>query len=79
MNANVTLDEKHLQTAAQQATKAGKSVDDYIASLIDLHAKTFDEIAAPISKDFESMPDDELYALIEKANKAARKQLRSSR
>jgi len=79
MNATITLHKKHLQTAARQARKLGKTTEAYIESLIEHDNRTFDEILAPMRKGFEAIPDDELDALFERANKAARQRMRSRR
>ena len=79
MNATLPLRKKTLEAAAKRARKLGKSTQDYVESLIELDMETFDEILAPVRKDFEDMPDNERNALIERANKWARKRLKDRR
>ena len=73
MKTTITLDEKHFKTASEQARKLGTTPDAYVQSLIDEATRSFDEILAPVRKGFESIPDDELDAIFDRAKKAARK------
>ncbi|HZK80045.1 MAG TPA: hypothetical protein VFC46_03240 [Humisphaera sp.] len=72
MHTTITLDESHFQRALDKARTLGTTPDRYLAALIDADARSFDQILEPVRKGFESMNDDELEALMERAMKAAR-------
>jgi len=72
MDTTVKLDASHFKAAAERARALGKTTQQYLECLIDTDARTFDEILEPVRKGFESVPDDELDALFERAKTAAR-------
>jgi hypothetical protein len=71
MDTTITLDESHFHAAVERARKLGTTPDAYVQTLID-QARDIDDILAPVRKGFESMPDDELDALFDRAVKYAR-------
>ena len=72
MDTTVTLDEPHFKAVAEKARALGTTPDEYIHALIDADARSFDEILLPVRRGFQSMSDDELDALFDRARKAAR-------
>jgi hypothetical protein len=74
MQTTLTLDEAHFKTACEKARARGESAEQYVQWLIDTHVATSDEILEPIRRGFEGIPDDELDALLARAQVAARKQ-----
>jgi hypothetical protein len=72
MDTTITLDESHVQRALDKAKTLGTTPDRYLAGLIDADARSFDEILEPVRKGFESMGDDEVDGLMERALNAAR-------
>ena len=77
MKNTVTLDSEHFQTVATKARKLGKTPTAYVQSLIDQADRTFDEILEPVRKTFENTSDEELDALFQRANRAARKRMKA--
>ena len=75
----IALDQKSFQTVSRQAKKLGTTPEQYVRSLIAHANRSFDEILAPVRKGFEHLSDEELDALFQRANTAARKRLRSRR
>jgi hypothetical protein len=72
MDTTITLDEPHFQRALDKAKTLGTTPDRYLAALIDADARSFDQILEPVRKGFESMGDDELDGLMDRALRAAR-------
>ena len=72
MDTTITLDQPHFQLALDKARTLGTTPDRYLAALIDADARSFDEILEPVRKGFESMGNDELDGLMDRAVKAAR-------
>ena len=72
MDMTVTLDEPHFRLAAEKARAMGKKPQEYLQALIDADARSFDDILRPIRQGFDSMGDEELDALFERAKQAAR-------
>jgi hypothetical protein len=72
MDTTITLDEPHFQRVLDKARTLGTTPDRYLAALIDADARSFDQILEPVRKGFESMNDDELDGLMDRAMKAAR-------
>jgi hypothetical protein len=72
MDTAVILDEPHFKLVAAKARALGKTPEQYIQSLIDADSRTFDEILEPVRKGFESMSDDDVDGLSDRAKKAAR-------
>ena len=75
MDTNITLDEPHFRIAVDKARALGTTPDRYLASLIDADVRSFDQILEPVRKGFESMNDDELNGLMDRAINAARSSL----
>ena len=73
MDTTVTLDEPHFKLAADKARALGRTPAPYVQSLIDADNRSFDEILEPVRHGFDSMTDDELNALFDRAGKAARR------
>ena len=76
MNTTLTLDKRIFQTAAAKARRLGQTPKAYVESLIEHADRTFDDIVAPVRQAFENTPDDELEALLSRANQAARKRMK---
>jgi hypothetical protein len=70
MDTTVTLDEPHFKAVAEKARSLKKTPEQYLQALIDADSHSFDEILAPARKGFESMSDDELDDLFDRARKA---------
>jgi hypothetical protein len=73
MKTTVTLDEVHFKAAADKARALGKTPEQYVQLLIEADTRTFDEILDPVRAGFDSMSDDEVDALLERARRAARR------
>jgi hypothetical protein len=73
MNTTITLDESHFKAVSDKARAAGKTPEQYLQDLIDADNQTFDEILQPVREGFDSMTDDEVDDLLDRAQKAARK------
>ena len=73
MNTTITLDESHFKAVSDKARAAGKTPEQYLHDLIDADNRSFDEILQPVRQGFDSIPDDELDDLLDRAQKAARK------
>ncbi|HEY8747727.1 MAG TPA: hypothetical protein VIM11_07125 [Tepidisphaeraceae bacterium] len=67
MGKAVTLDEQHYQVAADKARSRGQTPEQYLQELIDADARTFDEILHPVRQGFESMSDEEVDGLWNRA------------
>jgi hypothetical protein len=72
MDTTIILDEPHFRLALDKARSLGTTPDRYLAALIDADSRSFDQILEPVRKGFESMSDDELDGLTDRALKAAR-------
>jgi hypothetical protein len=72
MNTTVTLDETHFKLIAEKARALGKTPEQYLHALIDADGRTFDEILEPARRGFDSMSDDALDDLFDRAKTAAR-------
>ena len=72
MDTIVKLDEPHFKLVAEKSRSLGKTPEQYLQSLIDADSRSFDEILEPARKGFESMSDDELVGLFDRARKATR-------
>jgi hypothetical protein len=72
MNTNITLDESHFKAVFDKARASGKTPEQYVQDLIDADNGTFDEILSPVRRGFDSMTDDELEDLLNRAQNAAR-------
>jgi hypothetical protein len=72
MDTKIILDESHFRIAVDKAEALGTTPDRYLAALIDADIRSFDQILDPIRKGFESMYDQELNGLMERAVMAAR-------
>jgi|GEM_PF-2375729 len=68
----LTLDEKHFRVAEEKARSLGKTLDDYLQSLIDADSLTFDEILQPVRQGFDAMSDAENDDMFDRAVKAVR-------
>ena len=73
MDTTITLDEAHFKTLVAKARALGKTPEQYLQALIEADCRTFDEILAPARKGFESMGDDDIDELFERARKSAGK------
>jgi hypothetical protein len=73
MNTSITLDESHFKVVSDKARAAGKTPEQYLQDLIDADNQSFDEILRPVRQGFDSMADDELDDLLDRAQKAARR------
>jgi hypothetical protein len=74
MDTTLTLDEFHYKTVVEKARAIGKTPAEYLQILIDADNLTFDEMLAPARKGFEGMSDDDVNELVDRAQKAARRQ-----
>ncbi len=72
MNTTVTLDESHFKTVTEKARALGKTPEQYLQLLIDADSRSFDEILQPVRAGFDSMSDDEIDALFDRARNAPR-------
>jgi hypothetical protein len=72
MDTTINLDEPHFRIAVDKARALGTTPDRYLAALIDADTRSFDQILEPVRQGFESMNDDELDGLMDRAIKAAR-------
>ena len=72
MGKTITIDERRYDSVAEKARAAGKSPEQYLEALIDADQRTFDQVLQPIRRGFESMTDEEIDALFDRASKAAR-------
>ena len=72
MGKTITIDERRFQSVAEKARAVGKSPEQYLEALIDADTRTFAQVLQPIRQGFESMTDEELDALFDRASKAAR-------
>ncbi|HSI31990.1 MAG: hypothetical protein ACAI43_20520 [Phycisphaerae bacterium] len=72
MATTVILDEAHYSAAPTRARAQGQTPEEYIQSLIDADARSFDEILGPVRAGFETTPDTELDEVLGRANRAAR-------
>jgi hypothetical protein len=72
MDTTIILDESHFQLARDKAKTLGTTPDRYLAALIDADARSFDQILEPVRKGFDSMSDEEVDGLMDRAIKAAR-------
>ena len=75
MDTTINLDESHFRIVVDKARALGTTPDRYLAALIDADVRSFDQILEPVRKGFESMNDDELDGLMDRAVKAARSTL----
>ena len=73
MGKAVTIDQRHYEVAVEQARSRGQTPEQYLQSLIDADARTFDEILSPVRQGFASMKDEELNGLLDRAKASARK------
>ena len=71
MDTTITLDERHFYAAVERARKLGTTPEVYVQTLIDQAGRSFDDILAPVRKGFETMSDDELDNLFDRAIKSA--------
>ena len=72
MDTTIILDEPHFRQVVDKAQSLGTTPDRYLAALIDADARSFDQILEPVRKGFDSMTDDEVDGLMDRAVKAAR-------
>jgi hypothetical protein len=72
MDTTITLDEPHFRLVMDKARSLGTTPDRYLAALIDADGRSFDHILEPVRRGFESMSDDELDGLMDRATEAAR-------
>jgi hypothetical protein len=72
MKTSVTLDERHFKAAALKAKQLRKTPQQYLHSLIDADAMTFDKILAPARASFRRTggSEDELDRVVTDARKA---------
>jgi hypothetical protein len=75
METKIILDEPHFLIAVDKAKALGTTPDRYLAALIDADIRSFDQILDPVRKGFESMDDQEVNGLMERALKAVRSTL----
>jgi hypothetical protein len=68
----VALDEQHFRVAEENARAMGKTPEQYLQALIEADSRSFDEMLGPVRSGFDSMSDDELDSLLDRAQKAAR-------
>jgi hypothetical protein len=72
MDTTVTLDELHFKVVSDKARALGKTPEQYLQALIDADSRSFDEILQPVRQGFDTMSDDEIDELFDRARKAAR-------
>jgi len=72
MDTTIILDEPHFRVVVDKAKALGTTPDRYLAALIDADARSFDQILDPARNGFQSMSDDELDGLMDRAVRAAR-------
>ena len=69
MNTTVVLDQKHFQMLMAEAKATGQTPEEFLHSLIDARARSFDEILEPLRKGFERTSDKELNEMFDRARK----------
>lgn len=65
----VILDGLHFRLANDKAKAMGKTPEQYLQTLIDADASCFDDILKDVRQGFESMSDQDLDALFDRARK----------
>jgi hypothetical protein len=76
MGTTITLDQRRYKAAAKRARELGKTPEQYIEFLIDAATLTFEEVLAPIRKQFRKseVAEKELDAAVNEARRAVRLQ-----
>jgi hypothetical protein len=70
--AKITLDEDHFEIARERARELGKTPDEFIASLLQALAETFDDILTPVREGFRAsgVTEHEFEDAVNEARKA---------
>ncbi|HZL35871.1 MAG TPA: hypothetical protein VFC78_11215 [Tepidisphaeraceae bacterium] len=70
MSKTIALDEAHFSILEEKARGLGKTPGQYVEALIDADSQSFDEILQPVRNGFKHMGDEELDALLQRAQSA---------
>ncbi len=72
MSTAVMLDKRHFKAVSEKARELGQTPQAYVESLIDAATLTFDEILAPIRRQFarSGVTEEELGEAVAQARKA---------
>jgi hypothetical protein len=71
MSKAVTLNEQHYQVVADKARARGQTPEQYLEELIAADTRTFDDLLGPVRKGFDTMSDEELEKMWDRAKNAS--------